>query len=62
MNPAGAAFARITTLLENMHAIAVDGRSSSLSKGEGVTLLIILRAGAARLERQIVKASTGLAR
>lgn len=60
MSRAAAIFAAITTLLEDMHAVAAEGQAPGLSPDEVLPLIAHLRADARRLEGQIVAAGVGL--
>ncbi len=51
MNTAGAIFAEITTALEDMHGVAVEGQSLGLAAGEGWVLLASLRDSVQRIGR-----------
>ena len=54
MNGVGALFAIMTARLEDMHAMAVEGQASGLSRDEGLSLVAVLRTSIGRLERDLI--------
>lgn len=49
-------FVAITALLEDLHAVAVEGQATNLSSDETLALIALLRDGAAQLMGAVVAA------
>lgn len=60
MNGVGAHFAVITAMLEDMHAVAVEGQAPGISTDEGSVLLASLRGGVEQLLRQLTDTASAL--
>lgn len=54
MNAAGVAFVEITAALEDMHGVAIEGQSATLTTSEGWVLLGALRDGVQSVSRLLV--------